>query len=587
MTSAPDPAARPSAGAHVVAVLLGVVGVFVRRAGVPDLLAGAAFTGVAIATVVALARWRDWTWAVRSVGAVVAVGALVVAYRSGLVKPVAAVMSSSVVAAGALVRWPPVGRERAAARAPIAVGPVVAAAWAWSRSPSTVTQAIWCAVGVVLLEVATRWPVVLRPVERVVDALVLVVRDLFVGAIWVLSVLPVWVASTVTRASPFGARRPNRSTWLSSAPHDLVGPRRAGTREPAPVGRSRLRGALRSLIVVLLLAPVVGAVGWRLSHPPRELVLNDLPFTSYAHEDEPFAEDLFREVLEANHRPDLMLGSRNDDVRGRYLNVVDGRRVSYRPADPVLTVWFFGGSTMYGIGQRDDHTIPSVVARRAEDAGVRIDPVNFGVSGDTNWVETIRFVEALEGASTPPDLVVFYDGANDASLGWQRANRGNRLLEETSRLPMSAREEELFTASAPEAPTPLSAEDDVELRTELAAAQYGSGVDLARRVAAVHGVPVVHFWQPMPESKRLAPSDDGLLERLQWTPEMQAAAGRIYREMAKRSAADVIDLSGAFDDVDRPVFFDQSHTNELGARVVGTAIFDEVLPRLRSLERGR
>lgn len=107
------------------------------------------------------------------------------------------------------------------------------------------------------------------------------------------------------------------------------------------------------------------------------------------------------------------------------LNVVDGRRVSYQPADPTVTVWWFGGSTMFGLVQRDDHTIPSEVARLAERDGIRIRSVNFGVESYNAVQEALAFGLALAGReATAPDLAVFYDGANELATAVERVEVG-------------------------------------------------------------------------------------------------------------------------------------------------------------------
>jgi hypothetical protein len=49
----------------------------------------------------------------------------------------------------------------------------------------------------------------------------------------------------------------------------------------------------------------------------------------------------------------------------------------------------------------------------------------------------------------------------------------------------------------------------------------------------------------------------------------------------------VIDLSDALDGVRQPIMYDFHHTNELGARVMAGAIFDNVQGQLESLEAAR
>lgn len=302
-----------------------------------------------------------------------------------------------------------------------------------------------------------------------------------------------------------------------------------------------------------------------------------LPVDDYAHEDEPFAQDLFRELSVATPRPDPMLGARLVDARGDHVNIVDGRRATWQPDSPgaaEVTVWYFGGSTMFGIGQRDDHTIPSVVAKLAETDGITVRSWNFGVSADVNWTETLRFAEALGSDLPRPDLVVFYDGSNDQGLGFERVDTGRTDAGTSSRLSVSDGERAPLT----DGPTIEDPAQRAALAAELAAAQYGRGVRVARALAADAGVPVVHFWQPQPFAKEPGSADAELYRRLEFDPALLPAARAAYDAIRERSGVDPIDLSRTLDDVEQPVFFDGSHTNELGARIVAAAMYERLRP---------
>jgi len=342
----------------------------------------------------------------------------------------------------------------------------------------------------------------------------------------------------------------------------------------------RSRRLIGAAVVVLTLALVVWFTARRGGDDETTaLEYSGFPVTSYAHDGEPWFPAYIAELQRSVHRPDLVLGARNVDVAGRYVNVRESRRVSDEPDAPVLTVWFFGGSTMFGVGQRDEHTIPSEVARLAAAAGIPIRAVNFGISADVNWTETLRFAEELRSSLPKPDLVVFYDGANDMSLGWQRAADGPSDPSESIRMPVSDADRADF-----EAARGVVADEEAAggSAAELTARQYARGVDLARDLGRSYGIDVVHFWQPTPQSKDLTAGDDGLLERLDLSREDHDAQRRTYAEAREASGADPIDLSAALDDVGVPVFFDFSHTNELGAATVAAAMYEHLAPRLRS-----
>jgi len=111
------------------------------------------------------------------------------------------------------------------------------------------------------------------------------------------------------------------------------------------------------------------------------------------------------------------------EFSGRYLNVLrynhlyNHRKTALPPARPgarPLTVWAFGGSTMFGWGLPDDQTIASWLARelaeRFPDRAVRV--LNFAEGSYFSSLEVAQYV-ALLRTGPPPDVALFLDGHND------------------------------------------------------------------------------------------------------------------------------------------------------------------------------
>jgi hypothetical protein len=123
--------------------------------------------------------------------------------------------------------------------------------------------------------------------------------------------------------------------------------------------------------------------------------------------------------------------SRFPSYSGRYINIDSaGRRVTPQPSTPAVPrarVFFFGGSTMWGTSQRDSMTIPAEAARRLQTiAGPeqRIEVTNFGENGYVLMQEVIELMLQLRKGNVP-DVVVFFDGINDAGATVQWGEGGN------------------------------------------------------------------------------------------------------------------------------------------------------------------
>ena len=81
------------------------------------------------------------------------------------------------------------------------------------------------------------------------------------------------------------------------------------------------------------------------------------------------------------------------------------------------TIWMFGGSTLRGSTDHDDRTIPSYVSAylNAHGNGLHFTVVNFGINSFNSLLESKYLEKALIERRPLPDLIVFYDGANDTS----------------------------------------------------------------------------------------------------------------------------------------------------------------------------
>jgi lysophospholipase L1-like esterase len=459
---------------------------------------------------------------------------------------------------------------------------------------------------------------------------------LLLGAVQLLIFTPLWLLLRLFRANPLqlGGPPPPETFWREVprgsrrlyrrpfAYERMPRPLQAGDRLPLP----RLRGVVGLVALLVLLDIGLGAAVDALSgdgSTPRAsdaggLAGQDVP----AAAGETWRVPLGAEINQVWNRKryDPFLGWTMPDLRSRYVNVEGGVRRSYEPSATAkpITVWFFGGSTMFGLYQRDDHTIPSEFARLAQAAGVPVRVVNYGRLAYVNWQETL-LLEQLLSAGKAPDLAVFYDGFNEVlgqfqlgphsqptHLEAQQVNqrlglgqRGSIKLESDESLPSAARRawegssltyqvgQDLGLWSKPTKPGQLTSiwpgdqTQETQRRGALAASIHTRGVELTRRLARSYGLATAYFWQPFLYSKRIAPGEEQLRGWLGSDPDAWRKA-----DAAARARLDpaVVDLSRVLDPVRKPVMYDFVHTNELGARVIARALYERLRPELRRLE---
>lgn len=108
------------------------------------------------------------------------------------------------------------------------------------------------------------------------------------------------------------------------------------------------------------------------------------------------------------------VGWQSKEFHGRYINITGkGLRATGSPvkSNTAHTIHFFGGSTMWGYGVRDDGAIPSLFTKRTG-----LNSINYAELAWTNRQSLNRLISNLSEIQKG-DSVVFYDGYNDAVYG--------------------------------------------------------------------------------------------------------------------------------------------------------------------------
>ncbi|MDC2995045.1 hypothetical protein OAZ93_00515 [Prochlorococcus sp. AH-736-F09] len=102
------------------------------------------------------------------------------------------------------------------------------------------------------------------------------------------------------------------------------------------------------------------------------------------------------------------IGWRREKVNFKYTNILGPYKARKSKGESINnSVWFFGGSTMWGTGSSDTQTIPSHF-----NSLTNIPVYNFG---ETNWNSRQSLNQLINaiGDNHYPSVVIFYDGIND------------------------------------------------------------------------------------------------------------------------------------------------------------------------------
>jgi hypothetical protein len=302
--------------------------------------------------------------------------------------------------------------------------------------------------------------------------------------------------------------------------------------------------------------------------------------------------------------------------RGRYVTI-DERGLRATPGEHeagpgAVRILCFGGSTMMGMGARDGHTIPAVLARRLGELGHMAAVTNMGQLGHNSTQETIALQQLLKQGGRP-HIALFYDGINEMVCA-EQTGAADRVMHEAARraefnifytdrradlvkagliaaMPRSVRRLRELTGLPLRGPLPggrfnLSAVDIPALAREVVEV-YAANLRLIRLLGGAYGFHPLFFWQPVITTKREKTADERFFES-EFTGNLEARRRlfaaviderRRHPELAE--AADCIDLSRLFDDRPEPVYIDLYHLSEAGNAAVAEAMLPAVAAAIR------
>lgn len=271
-----------------------------------------------------------------------------------------------------------------------------------------------------------------------------------------------------------------------------------------------------------------------------------------------------------------------------------------------LEIYMFGGSTMWGTGARDNHTIPSYVSKSlSEKTRLNVRVTNFGESGYVSMQEVIALSLALKKGNIP-DLVIFYDGYNDIYSALQNKIAGspqnefkrkrefnitghyNRLaklyFQETAQMILEKLGLNIFKDRANVNDDIMTAEESNRLSDDVIQ-NYRENLMLVEGFAKLSNFDLLFYWQPTIFTKsKLSP--DELQLRDSSSKSYQKFYFEVYDKMKKfesvYSGFNYYNLSNLFHDIDHSLYIDEVHIAEEGNEIVASRMAEDILKILKS-----
>lgn len=264
-------------------------------------------------------------------------------------------------------------------------------------------------------------------------------------------------------------------------------------------------------------------------------------------------------------------------------------------------IWVFGGSVVWGTGNRDQGTLPAQLALALQELApdLAVEVLNFGESGYVSQQSLLAFQMALRCPEPAADLAIFVDGANDVYASWQNRvaglpqNEDNRRREFNSSRRVGqllrgwAQQLQGIARLAGQSATPL---DDAQI-AELAgatASSYLATLQQAQTLASGAGMDLIALWQPTALDRSQPQADEAAIVAA-------SARSHVLLQRATRLAVfsdpsqwqhQLIDANSIIDSVPEPLFFDFVHLSERGQGYLAAELARQALPLLRQRPAG-
>ncbi|MEO1666406.1 MAG: SGNH/GDSL hydrolase family protein [Chloroflexota bacterium] len=316
----------------------------------------------------------------------------------------------------------------------------------------------------------------------------------------------------------------------------------------------------------------------------------NLPYYANADSQRMWAE--MQNTIGVNYEP--FITWRRPAFNGEFVNV-DERGLRVTPgaqcnSPDTYRVFMFGGSTVWGTGSPDAQTIPAYLQQGLSE---RIDGpvcvVNYGESAYVSTQETIALLLELQTGNFP-DMVIFYDGANDVYAAYQTGEPNShqnfyRFEEILNRSEDSGENAPFYFVRAialaaadasPQTYATLGLETDAIAQGIVDA--YTVNVQTVQGLAEQHDFEAVFFWQPViaDESKPLTDEEQAIFDA------MDPALVDLYRATyaAARDAIDdgleTIYMADVFNETEAFTWIDLFHITPEGNEIVARHMLDEI-----------
>ncbi len=302
------------------------------------------------------------------------------------------------------------------------------------------------------------------------------------------------------------------------------------------------------------------------------------------------------------------------------------RTTSHNPLNyngNTTNIYMFGGSTLFGVYANDSHTIPSLLASILNNESDSYMVSNYGQIGYNSGQELHYLISELQKGNIP-DIVLFYDGANDVVSKMYytyepndyiifedqiTSNLGNILrfgrdinltipnnsifdIQKISTLFGGLKNikivdypyklvSELQNQNISNTPAILHyANNSLESLPQDIVHTYAVNMQVIQKLAEAYKFQYFLFWQPTVATKKISPEEHTIVnnDNVKSQSDIYIKTTSLIRKMNMNHWHD---LTNAFSEVSKPLYIDSVHISPEGNKIIAQQVADILIPYMK------
>ncbi len=260
--------------------------------------------------------------------------------------------------------------------------------------------------------------------------------------------------------------------------------------------------------------------------------------------------------------------------------------------EDAITIFMYGGSTMWGVGFDFQDSIPSYLSKRLCEEEIKVEVVNYGLQGYNSTQEIIKLFLHIKNNKSP-DFVIFYDGVNDIrttipNTPFSFMTRSVFYYYMHHQRPFSSIRGVLgnFFGNKDEKEIDFFSYDYLKNPNDYTPLikNYENNVEIIKSLEGSYEFKSFFYWQPNLGTKKNLSIEERLLLENDYIKEFSKTYKEVYFSADKilRENENILNISDIFDEYEETIYVDDSHKLPVGNKIIAERMAEDIINHLNN-----